>query len=351
MTITTYEGRTLEGYLYTYKKPAAERLPSARYKNVVLSGARKAGLASEAIREIEQIEVYKPTGETLERRNRLPDPASLPLMSVAELWALRGAADESTLSPLAAPRIKIATVPVVPARGSMTGSARQTDTRNASDGGGRSALALQAASPADAARASAEGIAARRAARRAARSAAESAASAAPRATDQLAAIGAPGGGNQTESKSERGSSPPPGLQPAESPATSNVSYVSILGYVMAVPMATGRVWSGHRGRDISGRLLRHVRGLSTTGPGNDDLGRPPFPSERAMGASELNFITHWLDHYFVGKCNAEPASVVAYLTEFRRQREEDFEWPPWPHRGALLPDPDSFMPYQFNWW
>mmetsp|Transcript_57924 Transcript_57924/g.125800 ORF Transcript_57924/g.125800 Transcript_57924/m.125800 type:complete len:332 (-) Transcript_57924:225-1220(-) len=120
--------------------------------------------------------------------------------------------------------------------------------------------------------------------------------------------------------------------------------FVSLLGYVLRVPSLAMR---SHGGRDISNRMLRHVRGLALDV--NDDGGRPPYPrlpstqgaptspesesvdiryreydhdKPNVLTCDEFEYICQWLDNYFVAKLDGDVSGVVGFLAEWRQQSE-----------------------------
>lgn len=87
VVVNAYDGRTIEAYVYTKETDAPERRPSKRYLNVLLDGARDAGLDKDYITRLAKSVTYIPSDETLALRRALPAPESLPPMTVAELAA------------------------------------------------------------------------------------------------------------------------------------------------------------------------------------------------------------------------------------------------------------------------
>jgi hypothetical protein len=97
VTATTYDGSVLTVRLYTKSQPAAadsepalppaEDIPcSKRYLNVLVTGAREAGLDESYVQRLSERPTYVPSPETLERRvAMLPSPESLPPITVAKL--------------------------------------------------------------------------------------------------------------------------------------------------------------------------------------------------------------------------------------------------------------------------
>jgi hypothetical protein len=86
--LTTYDGRAMTGRLFTKLggSVTAPDIPcSARYLNVLVQGAREAGLDSAYIQRLASTPTYQPTQDTLARRAALPSPASLPAITVVEL--------------------------------------------------------------------------------------------------------------------------------------------------------------------------------------------------------------------------------------------------------------------------
>eukprot|EP00755_Sulcionema_specki_P029773 Sspe_Gene.92870::Locus_65634_Transcript_1_1_Confidence_1.000_Length_1234::g.92870::m.92870 len=89
VTLTAYDGRTLDNaFLYVNKPGAASEeplTPSARYLGVLVKGARQAGLDPEYISALAAHPVYSPSPATLELRASLPKPEDLPVVTVEQL--------------------------------------------------------------------------------------------------------------------------------------------------------------------------------------------------------------------------------------------------------------------------
>ena len=49
----------------------------------------------------------------------------------------------------------------------------------------------------------------------------------------------------------------------------------------------------------------------------NDDRGRPPYPLLKDLQATELDYLTCWLDHYALNEDDS-PRQFVGYLKEFK---------------------------------
>jgi hypothetical protein len=88
VTITGYDGRRHDAYLYCAKNPKDTEVPcSQRYLNVLVNGARAAGLNENYIRKLAALPTYKATPEIVKLRESLPAMEDLPRMTVAELAA------------------------------------------------------------------------------------------------------------------------------------------------------------------------------------------------------------------------------------------------------------------------
>ena len=75
--------------VYVSKRPAKLGSPqgpcSDRYRNIIVAGAKEAGLHSSWIKKLEQLPVYTPSAETLARRKTVPHPSDLPRWSIEDL--------------------------------------------------------------------------------------------------------------------------------------------------------------------------------------------------------------------------------------------------------------------------
>mmetsp|Transcript_26026 Transcript_26026/g.63145 ORF Transcript_26026/g.63145 Transcript_26026/m.63145 type:complete len:294 (-) Transcript_26026:7-888(-) len=86
VVVTAYDGREIKAYLYTREKEdKTEYLPSKRYLDVLVSGAKAAGLDEHYTARLARLPTYAPTPETLALRKTLPSPQSLPPITVADL--------------------------------------------------------------------------------------------------------------------------------------------------------------------------------------------------------------------------------------------------------------------------
>jgi hypothetical protein len=56
--------------------------------NILIAGAKRANLKKEYIDRLESMPTYKPSQDTLEARKLLPDPSTLPAMTVEEVKLL-----------------------------------------------------------------------------------------------------------------------------------------------------------------------------------------------------------------------------------------------------------------------
>ena len=86
VTFNTYAGKAIEGFIYIDKSPdRKEYLPSRRYLNILISGAKEAGLDSKYIAKLESQPFYVPTEKTLKARSLRPKPEDLPVITLDEL--------------------------------------------------------------------------------------------------------------------------------------------------------------------------------------------------------------------------------------------------------------------------
>merc|ERR1712136_514092 len=84
--LKTYTGRTLKGFIYIDRSPdRKEFLPSKRYLDILISGAKEAGLESKYITKLESQPFYVPTERTLKARSLRPKPEDLPFITLDEL--------------------------------------------------------------------------------------------------------------------------------------------------------------------------------------------------------------------------------------------------------------------------
>lgn len=91
--------------------------------------------------------------------------------------------------------------------------------------------------------------------------------------------------------------------------------YTSVMGYVMKVDkLALGK----HSGRDITARMLRHLRGISLDL--NDDFGLPPYPDLSELNDEEREYLWQWMDNYFNCKCCCNADCVIGRLKEWVEQ-------------------------------
>ena len=87
-TLHLYDGRKVQGQILTRDKEKLQSLaglPSRRYLNLIIEGAKEAGLDAEYVKKLEAQTYYTPSEETIAKRKNIPDPASLPKMSYTEL--------------------------------------------------------------------------------------------------------------------------------------------------------------------------------------------------------------------------------------------------------------------------
>jgi hypothetical protein len=79
-----YDGRILKGFVYTGNANDTVK-PTKRYMGVLIKGATQAGLKQEYIDKLKARPTHTAESETLARRKALPDPETLPTISVQEL--------------------------------------------------------------------------------------------------------------------------------------------------------------------------------------------------------------------------------------------------------------------------
>ena len=97
--------------------------------------------------------------------------------------------------------------------------------------------------------------------------------------------------------------------------------FISILGYVLKVPKKDS-FFDSHRGRDITARQLRHLRGVQADMGENDDKGRPPYPNEKTMDPDEYDYLWQWLDYYTIAKLKEDYTKVVGFIAEWDQKIE-----------------------------
>ncbi|KAK6180936.1 hypothetical protein SNE40_008899 [Patella caerulea] len=93
ITLKAYDGRTLHGFVYVNKPSATtsdERNPSKRYMNILIKGAKLAGLKHSYVDKLRTIETYAPSSEIIQTRSSLPEPDDLPQITVEELAKYTG---------------------------------------------------------------------------------------------------------------------------------------------------------------------------------------------------------------------------------------------------------------------
>ena len=91
---------TIKAFIFSKTKPGNrpfltkdQQTPSRRYLNLLINGAKAAGLKDTYIQRLEQVECYEPTESTMALRRKLPLPKDLKLMTVNELAATRSSTD------------------------------------------------------------------------------------------------------------------------------------------------------------------------------------------------------------------------------------------------------------------
>jgi len=86
VTFTTYAGKSLEGYIYINRNPDKKvYLPSKKYLNILIAGAKDIGLDSKYIAKLEAQPFYVPSEKTLKARLQRPKPEDLPVITLDEL--------------------------------------------------------------------------------------------------------------------------------------------------------------------------------------------------------------------------------------------------------------------------
>lgn len=97
--------------------------------------------------------------------------------------------------------------------------------------------------------------------------------------------------------------------------------WVSVLGFVVK----QNSVFSSHKGRDITTRMLMQFHGIPMDD--NDDGGAPPYPLESQLSEEEREYITSWLDHYHLGPMKGlqeENVEILGFLREFKNQQDSE---------------------------
>ena len=96
--VLLYDGVTeLDVEVYVNAKPLPADFPagvcSARYRDVLVNGAKEVGLDQTWIEKLQQLPTYSPSPETLARRAKLPPPSALPCMTIEALARHNGKND------------------------------------------------------------------------------------------------------------------------------------------------------------------------------------------------------------------------------------------------------------------
>ena len=91
VTLKSYDGRDLHGFIFINKTPPeGDFETSSRYLNVLVKGAKEAGLDPDYIDQLSKRPVYQPDQVTLQARQDRPDPDSLKEITVEELAKHKG---------------------------------------------------------------------------------------------------------------------------------------------------------------------------------------------------------------------------------------------------------------------
>ena len=88
VTLELYDGRKVEGQIYTLKEKKEDNVPSKRYLNLILTGAREAELDAAYIERLSQHPTYTPSQEIIDKCAQVPAPDNLPKISVQQLREL-----------------------------------------------------------------------------------------------------------------------------------------------------------------------------------------------------------------------------------------------------------------------
>jgi hypothetical protein len=96
--VLLYDGVTeLDVEVYVPAKPLPLEFPegecSTRYRDILVTGAKEAGLDEAWIQKLESLPVYTPSTETLAKRQLVPPVSSLPRMTIAELAQHNGSSE------------------------------------------------------------------------------------------------------------------------------------------------------------------------------------------------------------------------------------------------------------------
>ena len=97
--------------------------------------------------------------------------------------------------------------------------------------------------------------------------------------------------------------------------------FIGILGYVFKVEKELV-FFKTHRGRDITARQLRHLRGVQADMGENDDMGRPPYLDEKKMDPEEYDYLWQWIDFYTLYKLKEDYTRVVGFIAEWDQKIE-----------------------------
>eukprot|EP01129_Flabellula_baltica_P007389 TRINITY_DN2870_c0_g1_i2.p1 TRINITY_DN2870_c0_g1~~TRINITY_DN2870_c0_g1_i2.p1 ORF type:complete len:237 (+),score=56.66 TRINITY_DN2870_c0_g1_i2:266-976(+) len=81
----TYDGVERVGYCYHEETDAEDVPPSKRYLDILVDGAREAGLDEGYIEKLAAREYYVPSEATLKKRSEIPPPSELPMFTFEEL--------------------------------------------------------------------------------------------------------------------------------------------------------------------------------------------------------------------------------------------------------------------------
>ncbi len=96
VTLKTYDGRDVKGFIFIREnnpKLHKEHLPSKRYMDILIAGAKRAGLRKSYLQKLQEMETYSPPGWLLKVRAERPPLKTLPKISLEELAQHNGTED------------------------------------------------------------------------------------------------------------------------------------------------------------------------------------------------------------------------------------------------------------------
>jgi len=96
VNVECYDGSTVKAFIFSRPPkesdtafPLEKQLPSRRYLNILLNGAKAAGLQKEYLVRLEKQPIYTPNNAVVQKRKVLLNPTHLKSISMTELWQTR----------------------------------------------------------------------------------------------------------------------------------------------------------------------------------------------------------------------------------------------------------------------